>query len=297
MRHHNWLMKPSPAVLLFPLVRAVLPALCGLLTWACLGLPATVHADSIVDAESLQDTPGVKTYGEAYVRQLTRQVDTRLAEEGVQVAILARAGRARSEMPDGIDFTHCGIALRVEGADPEQPMFKVYNLYQGAGGDKDVSELIQDYTIDMVAGAIEPEIGIIIPTAELQKKIAALLDAPLYSALHNPDYNLIANPFNDRFDNCVTHTLEVVTAALLETEDTDKIAAYIRTNFEAQRVRLSFWQRVGSNFMSGVNLDDQDGDVPVTATFTRVRDYLALQGHLEDYIVVGLTPPEAALDD
>jgi hypothetical protein len=79
----------------------------------------------------------------------SKQVERDLAGKGARLAIVFRTGRARSELPDGISYTHGAfwvyspIALEdgrtING-------YAVYNLYHGDGESlaKDKSYLHQD---------------------------------------------------------------------------------------------------------------------------------------------------------
>lgn len=243
-------------------------------TWilTCLLLPQIIWAGS-----SSAEQFGVEKFGADAIRGLADRVNLELDKRGANVAIIARSGRARADLPDGIVYTHVAIAVfeAVVNADGRiGHTYTIYNLYQGADGRMDRSFLAQDFTFDMVAGAMEPDIGIIIPIPELQKRILDVIRSPAYHQLHNPRYNLIANPHRDLYDNCVSHTLKVIVAAIYQTDDSERIRANIERYFTPQPIRISLIQRLGSGFVQEVSLRDQGRNGPQCATFTTVHRFL-----------------------
>ena len=233
-------------------------------------LPAIpVQAGSSANSKS-----GLEVYGEPAIRAFAAKVNATLYEKGADVAIIARSGRPRSQLPEGISYTHVAIVVfeAVRGADGKiGHTYTVYNLYQGDGGRDDRSYLAQDFTYDFLAGSREKDIGVIVPVDALQKRILEVIRSPAYKALHNPHYNLVANPWKHQFDNCVTHTLRVVTAAIYNTSDEDRIQQNIRTYFKPTPVRLGMIQSIGSNFITGVSHDDKEPTGLQTASFDSLK--------------------------
>lgn len=245
---------------------ALCAAVAGLFT------AATAHGGS-----SSAEQFGVEKFGQDAIRGLADRVNLELDKRGANAAIIARSGRARADLPDGIVYTHVAIAVFEAVVNAEGRIghtYTVYNLYQGADDRMDRSFLAQDFTFDMVAGAVEPDIGIIIPTPELQKRIVEVIRSPAYKALHNPRYNLIANPHRDLYDNCVSHTLKVLVAAIYQTDDSERIRANIERFFDPHPIRISLLQRLGSGFVSEVSMRDQGPDGPQCATFSTVRRFM-----------------------
>lgn len=241
---------------------------------------------------------GVEKYGQEAIDDLTREVIRAMDEREVNVAIIARGGRAQEELPDGIQFTHTGIAVFEPVQKPDGEVvhtYTVYNLYQGAGGDNGKSYLAQDFVYNMVVGTATGEIGIIVPVPALQKKIVEVIRSETYGDLQIADYNLLANPHRELFDNCVSHTLKVTVASIYDTADSDRIYRNINDYYTPQEVRLSGLQRVGLRFVDGISSADQDGSTYQTATFLSVKRFLAEHGLLERYLVVsfdGVTSEE-----
>jgi hypothetical protein len=253
--------------------------------FACCHLPearAGGSADSRV---------GVEKYGDEAIRNLTLKLNDELDHRHVNVALVARAGRLRSEMPKGINYTHVAFVVFEPVKTSEGTVsyaYTVYNLYQGADGRDDRSYLKQDLTYDFVAGTAEPDIAVCVPNEVLQRRILAVLRSPAYRALHIPEYNIVANPWVDRFDNCVTHSLKICVAAIYQTDDRARIYRDIREYFHPTHVRLGPVQSLGSNFIKGMSRADMDRSGLQTATYDSLKDFLAANGLMQESFRVTL---------
>ena len=207
----------------------------------------------------------------------TKKVENRLAEKGARVAILARMGRPVAELPAGMHFTHVAFAVysEITTSDGRKvPGYAIHNLYQ-RNGQPDVSDLVQDYPIDFFAGVAELVAGIIIPSAELQKRLLGVIGSPTYRALHDPHYSVIANPYTLGRQNCTEFVLDVIQAAIYQTNDIQAIKASEQAYFVAQPVDVNPLKlMMGSLFIAEVSTSDQPGP-PVTATFEKIGEYLA----------------------
>lgn len=205
-----------------------------------------------------------------------KKVERTIAAEGTQVAILARMGRPLSDMPDGMRYTHVAFAVYAEitTADGRKlPGYAIYNLYQ-KDDRPDVSELVQDYPVDFFAGVSELEAGIVIPSAELQRRLLEVITSPIYASLHDPHYSLIANPYTLGRQNCTEFVLDVINAAIYQTADLPTLKANEKAYFEAQPVHVNPLKLLlGSMFSAEVSLSDHP-DRPVTATFETLASYL-----------------------
>ncbi len=208
--------------------------------------------------------------------KFSKQVEKTLASKGARVAILARVGRPPSELPEGMHFTHVSFAVysQVTTSDSRTiPGYAIYNLYQSSEK-PDTSSLVQDFPVDFFAGVAALEAGVIIPSAELQKRLLETITSPTYQKLHEPRYSAIANPYNLGRQNCTEHTLDVINAAIYQTDDINKIKAAEKKFYTAQKVNVSGLElALGSMFSSEITLSDQPG-TPVTATFETIANYL-----------------------
>jgi hypothetical protein len=205
-----------------------------------------------------------------------KKIERTLADKGARVAILARMGRPVAELPEGMHFTHVGFAVysQITTADGRNvPGYAIYNLYQ-QDDRPDVSDLIQDFPVDFFAGIAQLEAGIIIPSADLQQRLLDVIASPIYKALHDPHYSVIANPFTLGRQNCTEFVLDVVNAAIYQTSDIKVIKANEQAYFTAQPVNVNpFKLMLGSMFSAEVSTSDQPGP-PVTATFEKIGEYL-----------------------
>lgn len=207
----------------------------------------------------------------------SKKVEKVMAEKGAYVAILARMGRPASELPEGMHFTHVAFAVysQVTTADGRNvPGYVIYNLYQ-KDKQPDVSELVQDFPVDFFSGVQVLEAGVIIPSAELQQRLLGIIASPTYQSLHNPSYSLIANPYTLEKQNCTEHTLDVINAAIYETNDIGKIKTHEKAFFEAQQINVSpFKLLLGSMFSAEIATSDHPSGKPVTATFETIARFL-----------------------
>ncbi len=250
--------------------KRLFPALC--LLGVLVAPPAQAvgfSGDSRQGGEASQFAP------ETIIR-FSKKVERALAARGARVAILARMGRPPAQLPEGMHFTHAGFAVYSEITTRDGrklPGYAVYNLYQN-GARPDTSALVQDYAVDFFAGVAVLEAGVVVPSPELQQRLLELIASPTYASLHEPRYSAIANPYTLGRQNCTEFVLDVVNAAIYQTDDIRKIKSAERSYFTAQKVNVSPLKLMfGSMFSSEVSLSDQPGE-PVTATFESITRYL-----------------------
>ena len=240
-------------------------------------------------AGSADQKVGVDRFGEVTIRDFALKLNDALDARKVNVAIIARTGRPRSELPRGISYTHVAFAVfeAVQGADGVPfYIYTVYNLYQGEPGQEERSFLKQDLIYNFVAGVYERDVAVCVPTEALQRRILAVIRSPAYGALHIADYNLVANPWVDRYDNCVTHTLKVCMAGIYQTTDRARIYANIRSYFKPTPVRLGLIRSVGSHFVPGLRYDDSDSTGLQTASYDSLARFLQENHLVQDAFTV-----------
>jgi hypothetical protein len=210
------------------------------------------------------------------ILHFSKKVEKILADKGAYVAIVARMGRPPSELPEGMHFTHVAFAIYSNITTSDGRTVKGYamhNLYQ-QNDHPNISDLVQDYPVEFFAGVSQLEAGIIIPSPELQKRLLTIISSPTYNKLHNPKYSVIANPYTTKMQNCTGFVLDVVNAAIYETDDIKKIKAQEKAYFVAQPVNVTPLKLLlGSMFSADVSTADQHG-TPVTATFEKIGEYL-----------------------
>jgi hypothetical protein len=255
----------------------------------CLSLLTTTLPASAGSFSSSSSSAEIH-YTPEEIISFAKQVEKTLAAKGAHVAILARMGRPAAELPEGMHFTHVAFAVysQITTADGRKiPGYAIYNLYQ-QNDRPEISELILDFPVDFFAGVAVMEAGVIIPSADLQKRLLEVINSPTYSALHDPHYSLIANPYTLGKQNCTEHTLDVINAAIYQTSDIKVIKANEKAYFEAQLVNVSPLKlALGSMFSAEVSTSDQQGK-PVTATFETIGRYL--QKYDSGSEVITITP-------
>lgn len=239
-----------------------------------LACAAPVHATGFSSSSS--QSGEALHYTAEQIIKFAKKVEKTMADKGAYVAILARMGRPRSELPEGMHFTHVAFAVYSEITTTDGrkvPGYAIYNLYQ-RDGQLDVSELVQDFPVDFFAGVAELEAGVIIPSVELQKRLLTVIGSPSYSALHEPHYSVIANPYTLGKQNCTEFVLDVTNAAIYQTDDIRKIKANEKAYFVGQKVNVSpFKLMLGSMFSKEVSTSDHRGET-ITATFETIGKYL-----------------------
>jgi hypothetical protein len=208
--------------------------------------------------------------------RLAKKVERAAAELGARVFLLARVGRPRSELPEGVDFTHVafGVYSQIRTSDGRDiPGYALYNLYQR----KDLpsrSHLAVDFPVDFLAGAHEPRAGIIIPDPALQQRLLEVLASGRHAQVHNPAYSAFSNPYSSRYQNCTEYVLDVLNAAIYGTTDPQRLKANARAHFEAQEIRINPLKLFfASLFMPEIRLSDHRGPIR-TATFEGIARYL-----------------------
>ena len=243
-----------------------------------------VVAGAVTSAEAGSRQSDDPTLPIEEVSAFADQVQKDLASRGAHVALVARVGRDPAQLPDGIAYTHVGIWVysNIEMADGRSVRgYAVHNLYQRAD-DLNVSDLVQDYPADFFAGAYSLDAGVVVPDPRLQAKLLDVINAPAYQKLHNPRYSVIANPDSNAFQNCTEHTLNLLMAALYDTEDMARIKANTEAHFKPQVVEISPLKRlIGPMVMDGVTMSDHTRTVRTT-TFTTIADFMDRFDLVED---------------
>lgn len=215
-------------------------------------------------------------YTAEQIIRFSKQVEKLLAAKGARVAIVSRMGRPLTEMPEGMHFTHAGFAVysAITTRDGRNLNgYAMYNMYQN-NDRPDTSNLVQDYPVDFFAGVAVLEAGVIIPSAELQRRLLEVIASPTYAALHDPHYSAIANPYSLGKQNCTEFVLDVINAAIYQTSSIKQIKAGEKAYFKAQKVNVNPLKlMLGALFSAEIATSDHSGE-PVTATFETIADYL-----------------------
>ena len=222
----------------------------------------------------------------------SKDIETALAAKGARVAIVFRTGRPRAKLPEGFNYTHGAFWVYQPSLSPdgrEVMGYSVYNLYSGDGETlpKSRSRLVQDFPFDFVAGSQEDDVAVIIPAVEVQKRLYSVIASPTYEALHVPEYTLIANPADARYQNCTEFLLDVLAAAVWETDSYAQIKVNLGAYFEPAVVRDASGLKRFLAPMADPRLrsDDHKGKVR-TATFESIAAFMQAHGYLREVFVL-----------
>lgn len=214
------------------------------------------------------------------IADFSKQVERVAATQGARVFLVGRIGRPPEELPKGVHFTHIGLA--VYGQNPTKdgrvlPGYRIYNLYQD-DEEPNRSTLVTDYPLDFFSGVEVLESAVIIPTPALQKKLAKAVQAGTHERLHNPQYSVISNPFDLRYQNCTEYMLDVINAAIYGTEDRKQLKRNARAYFTPLEIQVDpIKLLLGSLFSAEVSTADHEGPIRI-ATFPTIVAYLEQYG-------------------
>ena len=219
--------------------RSVLP-LC-LLAATCLGSTAWGGQDC---GERPAPTPQALARGLA----LGERVRGQLEQSGAAAALVARVGLNLGEF--GQRYTHMGLAVR----DHVRSRWQVLHLFNPCGrADSEilVQPLEQFYEVDL----FEYEALLLTPSYPVQAALRGVFMNPATTRLlHKPAYNMIAHPFNTRFQNSNQWILEMAALAL-DTGGTVKDRASAQAwlqqvGFEPGAIRIPNLRRTGARLFS-----------------------------------------------
>jgi hypothetical protein len=242
------------------------------LAWAIIGAPA--HAAC--------PTAPARRLSAADARAFAQTVEDALAARNAKVGIVFRVGQPPGAAPKDLLFSHGGLWVRDGDNGPD---YQTFELDQGDGRrlSCDRSALVEDTPEGFFTGSVAPpQAAVLIPTGAMQARLLALVHSPAYPALHNPDYSLMANPFERKHQNCADFLLRLVVAARLDITDADRIDGVIRREFKPTEVRLNPLVRTFGSVIDGrLVLDDQHGTIR-TASFASLADYMGQKGLLAE---------------
>lgn len=238
------------------------------------------HAQS---SRSVEGAPLLST-DEAGV--FSMQIEEALRSDDVEVALVFRTGRKRADLPDGIQFTHGAFWVRQtvrlpDGAHADG--YLTYNLFHhdGETGPRTRSYLSFDAPIFFVAGVAENDVGVIVPTPEMQERILDVMMSPLYAELHNPDYSLVSNPLDANYMNCNEFMLHVVAAAGWGVTSGEEVRERLGTRFQPDLIEAGPLERFFAPWWDErLRTDDHIGGVRTT-TFRSIAALMEQEGWLE----------------
>ena len=222
------------------------------------------------------------------VETFAKNVEVYAASKGARAFIIGRMGRPAKDLPKGIQFTHTAIAVYSSitlDSGENVKGYAIHNLYQKEG-QPDKSELVVDYPVDFFWGVNNLKAGIIIPTPDVQQRILRVIAQGKDKQIHNKNYSVIANPFNNVYQNCTEHTLNVVNAGIYNTTNLAMLKSTAKQHFTPQRVKANPLKlMLGNWFVDDVSTKDHSRKI-YTTTFTTIGRYLDNNELLSQAVII-----------
>lgn len=236
--------------------------------------PAATAGDLSPNPSQVTAAPSFPAHS---ILALAKKVEYTLANKGAVVGIIGRVGRPPSEMPEGMHYTHAAFAVYSEVSTQDGRKLRAYATYNEYQDDihPNTSSLVQDYPVDFFASVASLEAGVIIPSPELQRRLLQVIASPTYTKLHDPRYSAIANPYTLGRQNCTEFVLDVIHAAIYQTDSLAVIKTHEKAFFVGQEVNVNpFKLALGAVFSPEITLSDHPVMPPVTATFETIASFL-----------------------
>lgn len=256
-------------------MRSILAAIAAIALAAC----STGGGSNPVRALGLSARTDAEVLPVGQAAAFAKQIERELGAKGARLAIVFRAGESREDLRDGIAYSHGAFWVyspitlddgrKVNG-------YAVYNLYRGDGKTlpTDKSYLHQDFPLDFTAATGVEDVGIIIPSPEMQRRILEIMDSPSYRELHIAPYSVVSNPHNAKYQNCTEFMLDVVAAAMWETTDMAQLKVNLRAHFKPTVVKTSGLERFFAPMAdASIKTDDQKGEI-VTTTYESLAEFM-----------------------
>ena len=170
----------------------------------------------------------------------------------------ALVGRMGSDLSRyGLRYSHLGILYRKSD---DVWMFRHMLNHCGEATSGLYQEGIMNFFLD---DPIRYEAAIVVPDQSLQKKLRHAVMTDETKSLFTPDYNMLANPWNDLYQNSNQWVLEVLANAMAghnPARSRRDAQDFLRdSNYQPSRLRFSLAQRLGAKyFRSNIRFDDHN---------------------------------------
>jgi len=184
--------------------------------------------------------------------ELAYKVQQHLDAQNVRVALIGRIGRDLSEY--GLRYSHIALAVR----DELHGRWNVVHMLNHCGrADSDLYDQgLGNFFLDDL---FRLEAVVLVPSRELQHRLAAAIADGKGRALHEPGYSLIAHPYSTKYQNSNQWLLEFA-ASLLEGGDLNRATAHarlMRDRFQPSVLYLPPLKRLGARlFAVNTRFDD-----------------------------------------
>lgn len=288
--------------------RGALVALAGLALGACASLDARVRPDMIIGAAPT-DGPIASDWtaddGEHCMRINTpmlsreevityaRVMQRTLAARNIDVALVfEQSGAPRWSMPPNVQYGHGAIFIRQPPGPGGEPRYLTYNLLPGYGPETPCNRSsLVTWPVEGFDRAVTAlDQAVIVPTPQLQARIREIVESPGYARLHNPSFSIIANPLDERFQNCAGLILHVLIAAAWNITDHDEVNRILTADFRPSRIKTNALVRIfGPLASSRLAAGDQDWTIS-TASFESINVFMRDKGLSQETFVFYFDP-------
>lgn len=190
--------------------------------------------------------------------ELAARTQARLDASGAQVVVLARAGQDLSAY--GLRWSHLGWAYRVPGAGNAWRV--VHKLNQcGSASAALYRQGLGEFFLDDL---YRYEAAVVVPHPDVQARLLPLLlDNQRVAQLHTPDYNMVAYPWVQRYQQSNQWAIETLALAMEPgATSRDRAQAWLQfKGYQPSTLRIGAFTRLGARMTAAnVAFDDHPND-------------------------------------
>lgn len=259
-----------------------------------LGCVLAACSTLVLAGRSCEEVP-VRPETVGHALALATQVQTLLEERNSEVVLIGRAGQNLSRW--GVYYSHFGFAWR----DHPKGRWTVVHQLNRCGTDRSdiYDEGLANFFLDDLW---RMEAVVLLPEAGRQARLAETLHSGAHLDLHQPHYNMLAYPFNTRYQNSNQWALEVI--AMAESRDVpvrsrEQAQQWLKlAGYAPKEIHLSASTRLGARLTrANVAFDDHPGELRWsdrirTVTVDSVFEFMRKRDPKVEVIPVRLKPVE-----
>jgi hypothetical protein len=205
------------------------------------------------------------------------QIQAYLNETDPTVVLLARVGSDVSKY--NMHYTHLAFALR-HPSNGEWGVIQLLNTCSTSTS-RIYEQGLANFLLDNLFSL---DVKMIVPTPDVQNKLAAVLASSKVTSFHNKNYSMIAYPFSTQYQQSNQWVLELLVSALFGANDREAAQEYLKaTAFTPTLIPINSFSKFGANiFRKNVSFDDHpdreatEGKYSVV-TVDSIVDYLKKQ--------------------
>ena len=187
------------------------------------------------------------------ILNLTGKIIDYLDENNADLAFIARKNKDNH----GVTYTHIGIAWKEDNG-----RWVMTNLLQSCE-DRSVLATYDDGLALFFAPVKTYKSLVLIPSGETQKELKEAVKNKEIERFKGEQYSINANPWEDKYQNCVQYVLESYSYAKAgRTFETRREAIdwYRENGFKPQKIKVNLLERVfGPMITTNVKFDDHKG--------------------------------------